>query len=274
MLVGDDPGLMAALNVTDRFVGPEVPDLVIGDGPRTLVYLPGLTLQPGVPVGQERKMATSGWEPLLDRYTVHRLSRRVRPVGTTFADMADDATAAITELGGPVDLMGASTGGMLAIHVAAARPDLVRRLVLVITGVESSAYGRRMSDTIQAAVRAGRWRRMYASILPIGGRSRLGRIVWGMAGWLIGPHLIGVPREPTMILAELSAWDASDARPLLPSVTCPTLVIGGAHDPVFPPEAVKAMASALPDAQLVIVPNVAHDFPRGAMAEHVSPFLG
>ena len=265
---------MAEILVTERFVGPGLPDLVIGDGPRSLVYLPGLSLQPGVPVGQERKMATAGWEPLLDRYTIHRLGRRVRPVGTTFVDMADDATAAITELGGPVDLMGASTGGMLAIHVAAARPDLVRRLVLVITGMESSAYGRRMSDAVQTAVRAGRWRRMYASILPIAGRSRLGRMGWGLAGWLIGPHLIGVPRDPTMILVELSAWDASDARPLLSSVTSPTLVIGGAHDPVFPPEGARAMAAALPNARVVISPDVAHDFPRNAIADHVSPFLG
>jgi pimeloyl-ACP methyl ester carboxylesterase len=49
---------------------------------------------------------------------------------------ADDVSAALDELGGgPVDLVGHSLGGLVACKVAAARPDLVRRLVLEDVGV-------------------------------------------------------------------------------------------------------------------------------------------
>jgi pimeloyl-ACP methyl ester carboxylesterase len=49
---------------------------------------------------------------------------------------ADDVSAALDQLGGdPVDLVGHSLGGLVACKVAAARPDLVRRLVLEDVGV-------------------------------------------------------------------------------------------------------------------------------------------
>jgi pimeloyl-ACP methyl ester carboxylesterase len=49
---------------------------------------------------------------------------------------ADDVSAALDQLGGgPVDLVGHSLGGLVACKVAAARHDLVRRLVLEDVGV-------------------------------------------------------------------------------------------------------------------------------------------
>jgi pimeloyl-ACP methyl ester carboxylesterase len=49
---------------------------------------------------------------------------------------ADDVTAALDQLGGgSIDLVGHSLGGLVACKVAAARPDLVRRLVLEEVGV-------------------------------------------------------------------------------------------------------------------------------------------
>src|SRR5262249_59631428 len=102
-------------------------------GPRRVVMLPGLAPAPGQPTGRERQLALSGWEPLLDQYTVYRIGPRARPVGTTFDDMAEDVAAVIESLEPPVDLMGASTGGAIAVTLAASRPDLVRRLVLVIS---------------------------------------------------------------------------------------------------------------------------------------------
>jgi pimeloyl-ACP methyl ester carboxylesterase len=49
---------------------------------------------------------------------------------------ADDVAAALDRLGGgPFDLVGHSLGGLVACKVAAARPDLVRRLVLEDVGV-------------------------------------------------------------------------------------------------------------------------------------------
>jgi pimeloyl-ACP methyl ester carboxylesterase len=261
------------VEVAELTLGPALPTLRIGSGPRPLVYSPGLTVHPGFPTGMGRRMTTSGWEPLLGDYTVYRVGRRVRPVGTTFAEMADDAIAAIEELGAPLDVMGASTGGILAIHVAAARPDLVRRLVLVITGHTLSEYGRQACRVAVDAVRAGRWRTVASTIMPSGASSRVGKAAYRVIGWTLGPMVVGVPRDPTLMLAELEAWLEVDAAPLLPGITSPTLVLAGEKDPEFPPAITEAMGHAIPDARVVVLPGVAHGFPGRLMGEHIAPFL-
>ena len=258
----------------DVLLGPDLPTIKIGNGPRTLVSLPGLSLHPGHPTGQARRMALSGWEPLLDRYTVYRVGRRVRPVGTSFEEMADDVIEAIESLEPPVDLLGASTGGAIALHVAAARPDLVRRLVLVISGSTAGPLLRERIDQVVAATRAGRWRRVNALIFPIGARSRGERVAYQALGWLLGPRLVGIPNDPTLMLAELHAWQNVDATRLLSRVTCATLVIAGERDPAFPPDGARDLVDKLPNGTLVVLPNTAHDFPVSAIADHISPFLG
>jgi 3-oxoadipate enol-lactonase len=259
--------------VTEALLGPGLPTLKIGGGPRPLVYLPGLSLHPGHPTGRERAMAISGWDPLLDRFTIYRIGRRVRPVGTTFRDMADDVVAAVEEMHQPVDLMGASTGGAIALEVAAMRADLVRSLILVISGVRLSEAGRSKAGVASRAAAAGRWRRAYAEVMPIGSTSARGRALMAALGWFLGPRLIGVPEDPTLVLAELGAWQRYDAEELLARVCCPTLVIGAEHDRLFTAAATRELGDRLQTATTVIMPRLAHDFPPGAIREHIAPFL-
>jgi pimeloyl-ACP methyl ester carboxylesterase len=232
-----------------------------------------LSLHPGLPTGMERRMAASGWDALLPDYSVYRIGRRVRPVGTSFTDMAEDAIAAIETLGPPVDLIGASTGGMLALHVAALRPDVVRRLVVVISGATLSDNGRALGRRVVDAANAGRWRTVYSSIMPIGGTTRLRRVVYRALGWLLGPRLMGIPSDPTLFLAELDAWLRVDAQPMLDRIESPTLIIGGAADQVFPPSITEATGHGIPNAMVTIVPGLAHDFPARLTADHIAPFL-
>jgi pimeloyl-ACP methyl ester carboxylesterase len=260
-------------DITELTLGPDLPTLRIGSGTRRLVYSPGLSIHPGVPTGMGRRMTTSGWEPLLDAYTVYWVGRRVLPIGTTFARMADDAIAAIEELGPPVDLMGASTGGVIAMHIAAARPDLVRRLVLVITGHTLSEGGRRMCQEAIDAANAGKWRSVAGTIMPSAASSRFRRSAYRVLGWTLGPLVVGIPRDPTLMLAELDAWLRVDAESLLPSISSPTLVLGGERDPEFPPAITGAMGRGLPNAQVLVFPGMAHDFPSRLMGDHIAPFL-
>jgi pimeloyl-ACP methyl ester carboxylesterase len=259
--------------VSELELGAGLPTLRIGSGPRTLVYFPGLSLHPGLPTGMERRMATSGWDALLPDYSVYRIGRRVRPVGTSFADMAEDAIAAIETLGPPVDLIGASTGGMLALHVAALRPDVVRRLVVVISGTTLSDHGRAVGRRVVDAANAGHWRTVYSSIMPIGGSTPLRRAVYGALGWLLGPRLMGIPSDPTMFLAELDAWLRVDAEPTLDRIGIPTLIIGGGADQVFPPSITEATGHDIRNATVTIVPGLAHDFPARLTSDHIAPFL-
>ena len=259
--------------VSETMLGPGLPTLRIGGGPKTLVYLPGLSLHPGFPAGRERTMAISGWEPLLDSYTIHRMGRRIRPVGTTFREMAADVAATVEAMQPPVDLIGASTGGAIALELAAARQELVRRLILVISGLRLSDEGRNKAASAARAAAAGRWRRAYAEVMPIGSTSTLGRALMTALGWVLGPRLIGIPADPTLVLAELAAWERYDAESLVARVRCPTLVIGTQHDRLFTAAATRELGQRLATATTVIVPGLAHDFPPSAIGEHIAPFL-
>lgn len=265
--------MLSQPEVSETMLGQGLPTLKIGGGLKPLVYLPGLSLHAGFPAGRERTMAISGWEPLLDRYTIYRLGRRIRPVGTTFREMADDVAATMEAMQPPVDLVGASTGGAIALEVAAARPELVRRLILVISGVRLSDEGRNKAASAAGAAAAGRWRRAYAEVMPIGSTSTRGRALMTALGWLLGPRLIGIPADPTLVLAELAAWGRYDAEHLVSRVSCPTLVIGTQHDRMFTAAATRELGQRLETATTVIVPGLAHDFPPDAIGKHIAPFL-
>jgi pimeloyl-ACP methyl ester carboxylesterase len=49
-----------------------------------------------------------------------------------------------------------------------------------------------------------------------------------------------------------------DARPLLASIQCPTLVLVGDGDELTPPVLSEEIAAAIPGARLVIVPDCGH----------------
>lgn len=66
----------------------------------------------------------------------------------------------------------------------------------------------------------------------------------------------GAPRDAYFrTMVELARHDASD---LLPTITCPTLVMGGGRDWLTPPAASKAMADAIPNARLVLLKKATH----------------
>ena len=270
---GTTPFRPGATEVTELELGPGLPALRVGSGERVLVYLPGLSLHPGPIAGMERRTTIARLALLGPGYTVFIVGRRVRPVGTTFEEMATDVVAAIEQIGGPVDLMGASTGGMIALHVAAARPDLVGQLVLLITGVRMSDEGRRFGQDVVDAARAGRWRTAFGRVMTVGARNRVGRAIYRALGWLLGPHVVGIPEDPTLFLAELEQWIHTDAEPVLKAIPCRTRIIGGAEDRVFPTEIILRTAAGIPDAKAVIVPGLAHDVSAGVMTYHVAPFL-
>ncbi len=49
-----------------------------------------------------------------------------------------------------------------------------------------------------------------------------------------------------------------DARPILPHVHCPTLVVAGTRDRVTPPSAAEEMVDRVPQAKLVVLPGTSH----------------
>jgi pimeloyl-ACP methyl ester carboxylesterase len=139
-----------------------------------------------------------------------------------------------TELGGePVHLIGNSMGGHIAIHLAAARPDLVRSLVLVnSTGVPFAVAPAEHLRSL--FVPRGIW-----SFLLI-----LARDVF-RAG-------------PTSLSVGLGRLLRDDARPFMRKLTMPVLLVWGEHDPLVPIRYGKEMLRHIRNSKLEVIPRAGH----------------
>ena len=113
-----------------------------GHGPRTLVIFQGLMFE-----NKPQSGLTFGmYNFLREDYTAYSVLRRPGlPSGHTLGDMAGDYAAMIRdEFGGPVDVIGVSTGGSIVQHFAADHPHLVRRLVIHSSAHTLNAAGKAM----------------------------------------------------------------------------------------------------------------------------------
>ena len=105
-----------------------------GSGKKNLIILPGLGDGLRTVKGTAVPMALY-YRSLAKDFTVYMISRKKHlPQGHTTPDMAEDLKAAMEELGiRRASVMGVSMGGMIAQHFAAEYPDLVEKLILVVT---------------------------------------------------------------------------------------------------------------------------------------------
>lgn len=187
------------------------------------------------------------------------------------------AALVLHEVGGPVDVVGHDWGGVLALGLAGARPDLVRRLVVV-------------------AAPAGKVNPVRALHVPLFDLPLLPEAVFGMsggslvvamlrAGWkspaalepAVAQHYAEAYAAPARVRAML-AYYRDNTRPRLRPLLAAAgrragragrpagmvrverqLVVWGAADPVLPISVGESVVRSLgPDTTLVTVPGAGH----------------
>jgi pimeloyl-ACP methyl ester carboxylesterase len=153
------------------------------------------------------------------------------------------ATLAITS----PHLVGHSMGGQIALHLAAGGVPLRSLTLVSSSGIPRPLGLRAAARLLAGALPPRRWGAF--SFLPTIALDalRTGPRRLAQAGW----HLL-----------------SDDVRPLLPLVTCPTLVIWGALDPLVPLADGELMARGITGARLVVLTDAAHN----PMADVASEF--
>lgn len=148
-----------------------------------------------------------------------------------------------------VDFCGLSLGGMVGQWLAVREPRRVRRLVLANT----SAF---MGPP-------GAWQERIATVRGQGMAAIADAVIerWFTPGYRgagaersapVRRMLLGT--APDGYAACCAAIRDMDLRPTAPLIAAPTLVIGGTDDPATPPEHARALAAAIPDARLKMLP--------------------
>jgi pimeloyl-ACP methyl ester carboxylesterase len=170
-------------------------------------------------------------------------------------DMSEDYAEMIkNELGGPVSVMGLSTGGPIAQHFAVDHPELVDRLVLVSTGYTLSESGAAAQRKVINFTRQGKWRAAAAAMAGVM-VSGLARPLVIAFFWILGKGMFGSPDSPFDGLVELEAEDRFNFEEHLTDIKVPTLVIGGENDCFY---LIRKTAEGIPSAKLILHKNAGH----------------
>jgi pimeloyl-ACP methyl ester carboxylesterase len=250
-----------------------LPYACIGDGERNLVVFGGLDFRHKPPSGIMLRMSTGYLRGLEDSYKIYIVNRKPGlPPGYSMSDMANDYAVMIkNELGGVTDIIGVSTGGAIAQHFAIDHPDLVRRLVLAMTGFRLTEEGKELQIKVAELARKGKRRSASALLGTAIIRKGIAKHVFKWFLWLLGPLMI--PVDPSDGIVEIEAEDRHDLSNRLNSIKADTLVIGGEEDFFYP---VRETARKIPNARLVLYPNLGHNamFARSRQfGEEIRTFL-
>ena len=250
-----------------------LPYACIGNGARNLVIFGGLEFRHKPPSGIMLRMSTGYLRGLANSYKIYIVNRRPGlPPGYSLSDMSDDYAVMIkNELGGVADIIGVSTGGAIAQHFAIDHPDLVRRLVLAMTGFRLTEEGKELQMKVADLARKHNRRAAYALLGTAIIRRGIAKHVFKWFMWLLGP--LSVPTDPSDGIVEIEAEDRHDLSDHLDKIKADTLVIGGEEDFFYP---VRETARKIPNAKLVLYPNLGHNamFARSRQfGEEIRAFL-
>jgi len=256
---------------------------VRGDGD-PLLWIEG---GPGFPA----HLARPDVDLIADRFRCHlvnapgcgRTSPPIDPSGYSLEAHVEffDAVREALSLDG-VTLMGHSWGGLVAIAFAALRPDNVGRLV-VIDGYAGEGSVAEPSATAERErafdrVRDRPWfeAALDAFDATIDSRSMteeelVGTFIRCWPLYFADPesdgaigHIERLSRELRWNIDVSERWDAGeldDVVPLLPEISCPTLVMVGEHDFICGPVWNRPIAEGIPGARYVEFEGVGH-FPQ------------
>lgn len=260
------------LDVREGTLAHGLPYLALGTG-TPLVFLRWLTADHANPTGLTRTFEIRSLGRLARHFRVYAVNRAPGMAeGTTMADIAAQHAEAIkAEFGGPVNVAGMSSGGSLALQLAADHPEVVRRLVVLSSGYRLDPEAKAAQLLYAETLAAGR-RGLHLTAL-VSFRSAFVARAAVPVMWLMDPFTR--PKDPSDLLAFVRAEDDFDMDGRLGEITAPTLVVGGENDAAYSVDNFRRTAAGIPGARLIVYPRTGHvgALSHRSFARDVTAFL-
>ena len=222
-------------------------------------------------------------DDLADRFGLHlhyrghgRTAAPRDPHAVTIEHLADDVASVLDDaLVDRAVLIGHSMGVQVALETYRRHADRVAALVLVCGAPSHPLKTFRGSSAVEEILpTVQRWvhrvpgviNQLTRRLLPtklafeIATRLEIQRDLIEPADFM--PYLEGMARiDARLFVAMLSSASGHSADDLLPQIAVPTLVVVAERDGFTPPDRGRAMAIAIPGAELLDVPNASHTAP-------------
>jgi len=249
----------------------------LGHGPRPLIIFQGLMLEHKPQPEWAFKMAGGMYNFLRTDYTIYSVLRKPGlPRGYSMQDMADDYAVMIREeFGGPVDVIGISTGGSIVQPFAADHPDLVRRLVIHSAAYTLGEAGKQFQLKLGALAAQRQWVKVWARLMDVTlPQHGLKKILSRPLIWIFAPLMaLGAPQDPNDVVITIEAEDRFNFKDRLHAIATPTLIAAGEHDPFYTPALFRETAAGIPRAKLSLYPDMGHPAGGKQFQQDVLRFL-
>ncbi len=247
------PYTLGAITTPD---GAQMAYMTLGNGPVKLVVIPGAG------DGQATAAEAAGrlrlyFAKRAKRYRILYISRRQPiPSGWSVEQHANDYISAIEQLGwGPAIFECNSGGGPIGQWIAVKRPDLVRGLILTCTLHYTNSHTRAVLERWKQMAERGDWAVLsWDSITHTFRPQTVARYRWFKPLLRLMPK----PRYPERMARVFDSLLNLDNRAILPQISCPTLVIGGAEDQVIDATVQEEMGHLIPASRTVLYPGYGH----------------
>nr|MBA2240459.1 alpha/beta hydrolase [Solirubrobacterales bacterium] len=200
------------------------------------------------------------------------VTRRFEPGQYDIGAMAGDAAGLVEALElGPVHVVGASMGGMIAQTLAARRPELVSSLTSIMSNTGHPIKGMPAWSAYRLFLKASpREREAFADQIValyelVGSRPPLQDLAGVRERALRG---FDRDHDPRGVGRQLGAiLKSGDRSGELRTIDRPTLVIHGTADKLVLPSGGRETARVIPDAELIEIDDMGHDLPRAAWTQ-------
>lgn len=153
-------------------------------------------------------------------------------------------------------LAGLSMGGYIAFAMMRLAPERIAKLAMLDTSARPDLPEQRAGrERFMAMAQAGQLDDVVDELMPkflcrnSMNDQGLMKVVRDMA------HDTG---PDAFVRQEKALMSRQDSRPLLPQISCPTLVLVGEGDELTPPVLAREMHAHIPDSRLVVVPSCGH----------------
>ena len=208
-----------------------------------LVLIPGLACDDAM------------WRHQLDALPAHHQTR-VTDVHMRHGTIQAMAQALLDEQPGDLILCGASMGGIVAMEAIRQAPQRIKGLALLGTNARPESDDvRKLRELAVTLFESGRAAEVLRANVPLAfhaSRSSDAALVRTYLDFVLRAGVRQLVDQNRAIMAR------PDARVHLPSITCPVLVVCGDSDQLTPPECSQEIATLVPRARLVLLPECGH----------------